>query len=147
MCAHAQTPYHPSVRPCVCLCTCKSVHMHTSPRLYVVCMYVCNHEWMCVCGCVRACVCVCFCTQIFKYIHAIFHRRANVRPLACMFADMHVCMCARSCKCARACMRTCSGVHVHILCEAFAYIRFVHAYARTCACARPIYSLFLTSNF
>ena len=60
---------------------------------------------------------VCFRTQMCKYIHAIFHRRASVSALACMFADMHVCMYARSCMCARACMRTCSGVHVHILCE------------------------------
>ena len=61
MCTHAQTPYCPSVRTYVSLCTCKSVHMHTNPRLYVVCMYVymyvCNHVCVCVwvCARVRAC--------------------------------------------------------------------------------------------
>ena len=82
---------------------------------------------------------VCFRTQMFECIHAIFHGRASVRALACMFTDMHVCVYAR------ACMRTCSGVHVHILCEYD--FRFVHVYARSCACARTVYSLFLTSNF
>ena len=48
---------------------------------------------------------------MFKCIHAIFHGRASVRAFACMFTDMHVCVYAR------ACMRTCSGVHVNILCE------------------------------
>ena len=74
--------------------------------------------YVCVCGgaCVRASVrmCVCFRTQMFKCIkciHAIFHGLASVRALVYMFTDMHVCMYAR------ACMRTCSGVHVHILRE------------------------------
>ena len=59
-------------------------------------------------ACVRACdrAYVCFHTQIFKCIHAIFHGRASVRALACMFADMHVRMYARSCKCARALVRS-----------------------------------------
>ena len=57
------------------------------------------------------------CAFLHKCIHAIFHGRASVRALACMFADMHICMYARSCKCARALMRMCSVVHVQILCE------------------------------
>ena len=78
--------HHTAVRPSVCLYTCKSMHMHTSPRLYL-CMYVCNHVCMCGFGCVRACVrasvrmYVCFRTQMCKCIHSIFHGRANVHIL------------------------------------------------------------------
>ena len=121
MCTLAQTPYR---RPSVCLCTCKSVHMHTSPRLYVVFMYVCNHVCMCVCGCVRACVrasvrmYVCFRTQMCKCIHAIFifmgmHvcMRLHVCLLICM---LHVCTFVHLCSCVKL---TCLGVHVLILCE------------------------------
>ena len=54
MCILAQTPYRrPSVRPSVCLCTCKSVHMHTSPRLYL-CMYIIMYVYVCVGVCARA---------------------------------------------------------------------------------------------
>ena len=61
-----------------------------------VCIYVCMYYvimYMCVCGCVRGCVrasvrmYMCFCIQMFKCIHAIFHGRASVRALACMFTS------------------------------------------------------------
>ena len=57
---------------------------------------MCGCERACVCASWRTCMFVCFRTQMFKCIHAIFHGRASVRALACMFADMHVCIYARS---------------------------------------------------
>ena len=131
--------------PSVCLCTCKSVHMQTNPRLYVVFMYVCNHVSKWVGGCVRACerACVCMCAFVHKcasaYTRFFMGAQACVRLHACLlictFAYMHVrasvhvftCVRVRACRCT-------------FCLSAFVYgFVFVHVYARSYACARPFY--------
>ena len=65
----AQTPYR---RPSVCLYTCKSMHMHTSPRFYLcvyVIMYVCVGLGVCARACERAYVCVLSYTNV--HVHTL----------------------------------------------------------------------------
>ena len=82
MCTHAQTPYRPSVLKSVRARV--SVHMHTSPRLYV-CMYVC--EWVCA------------------RVHA--RERAYVCVLSYTNVQVHTRDFSWACKRACACMRVC----------------------------------------
>ena len=104
-------------------------------------MYVCARMRACVCMCAFVHKCSSAYTQFFMGVQACVRLHACL--LICMFACMHVRanVHVRACVRVRACMCT-------FCVSAFVYdFRFVHVYARTCACARPVYSLFLTSNF
>ena len=73
--------------------------------------------------------------------------QACVRLHACLLICMFACMHVRASGNVRVCVRVRARMCTFCL-SAFVYdFVFMYVYARSCACVRPVYSLFLTSYF
>ena len=94
---------------------------------------------------------VCMCAFVHKcasaYTRVFIGVQACVRLHACLLICMFACMHVRASGNVRVCVRVRARMCTFCV-SAFVYdFVFVYVYARSCACIRPVYSLFLTSYF